>query len=98
MEEESDFRKREQDRFKHYLKHFGIPENGLGGVTFTEIPNNENTRKVYGIERIMLGREERKIRIILDVDMDCPVFILRVFPENNLQEEKEVSEVLNPNK
>lgn len=78
--------KGEQDRVKHYLKHFGISENGPGRVTFTEIPNNENTRRVYGIERTMLGRKERKIRIVLDVDMDYPVFLLRVFPENNLQE------------
>lgn len=96
MVKESNFQKRAQDRVKHYLKHFGISENGR--VTFTEIPNNENTRRVYGIERTMLGRKERKIRIVLDVDMDYPVFLLRVFPENNLQEEKEVLEVLNPNK
>ena len=95
--EKSDFQKKEQDRVKQYLKHFGISENGLGGVTFTEIPNNKNTRKVYGIERVMLGRNERKVRIVLDVDMDYSIFILRVFSENSQEEDQEQEDLVRTN-
>lgn len=89
---------REQERIRGVLEHFGISIDELDGVPFTEIPNNENTRRLYGVERIAIGRKEGKIRIILDVDMDYPVFILRVSSKDSHQEEKEVLEHSSPNK
>lgn len=73
----------EQKRIKEVLKHFEIEVSDLEGHPFTEIKNNKNTQKAFGIERIMMGRKERKVRITLDYDADYPVMILRVFPDGN---------------
>lgn len=68
----------EQRKIKKILEHFGIRILDLGERSFTEIKNNKNNRKVFGIERIMMGRKEKKVRIIIDYDANLPVMILRV--------------------
>lgn len=79
----------EQRKIKKILEHFGIRTLDLGGRSFTEIKNNKNNRKVFGIERIMMGRKEKKVRIIIDYDANLPVMILRVFSDDSIAEVRE---------
>jgi len=79
----------EQRKIKKILEHFGIRILDLGGRSFTEIKNNKNNRKVFGVERIMMGRKEKKVRIIIDYDANLPVMILRVFSDDSIAEVRE---------
>lgn len=76
-----------QKNIKEALEHFGIQIADLEGNSVTEIKNNKNTRKEYGIEGIMMGRLEKKVRIIIDYDTDFPTMLLRVFADGNQWEE-----------
>lgn len=83
----------EQEAIKEVLKHFGINMEDLPCGGFSEFRNNNNNCRVYGIERIMKGRTGKKVRIIIDYDVDYPKAILRVFPNDNplaILEEKEI--------
>ena len=78
------------ERIKAILNHFGISYDDLSKTeSFSEVKNNPNTRKAYGLERIMRGAESKKVRIVIDYDADFPEMIIRVFSKDSLREEQE---------
>lgn len=87
-----------QEKIKEILSHFEIKNSDLLDVPFTEINNSENNRKAYGIDWIMRGRADRKVRIVIDYDADFPKMILRIFPKDNHPEEAEQKVCSHPSK
>lgn len=70
----------DQERIKRVLKHFNISQNELSDTEpFSEIQNNANTRRIYGVDQIMKDQKSRKVRIIIDYDADFPEMIIRIF-------------------
>ncbi len=72
------------ERIKAILNHFGISYGDLSKTEpFNEVKNNPNTRKAYGIDRMIGNGQRGKVRIVIDYDADFPEMIIRVFPENS---------------
>lgn len=75
---------RENERIKKILEHFGISYSELSITEpFSEIKNNPNTRKQYGIDHIMRGVESKKVRIVIDYDADFPEMVIRIFSKDS---------------
>lgn len=86
------------ETLKSTLKHFGISHNELSKTEpLSEVENNPNTRKAYGIDHIMRNNENRKVRIIIDYDADFPEMLIRVFSENSQKEAVEEEDHSHPN-
>lgn len=86
-----------KEDIKDILRHFEIKAEDFPTEPLSEINNNENTRKAYGIDRIMRGRADKKVRIVIDYDADFPKLILRVFSKDSPQEVKEPAGSSYPN-
>lgn len=82
-----------QQSIETVLEHFGISHKELSKTEpFSEVKNNPNTRKAYGIDRILKNRRIQKARIIIDYDADFPEIVIRVFSKDSQKHQYRVEE------
>lgn len=87
-----------QQSIETVLEHFGISHKELSKTEpFSEVKNNPNTRKAYGIDCILKNRKIQKARIIIDYDADFPEIVIRVFSKDSQKEDLEQEDPVHTN-